>query len=114
MGAAEEGSRVSSHLVSQQTSWGTGSTPGPVLGSGRSGSSLSSWGSLAAQGAPLGGGGHASLRSIRATSRPGWRPPPTSWREAQAAAEVWSPWAESDSGPAQPPHRLGLVCLRTN
>ena len=57
------------------------------------------------------------LGSIGVTFRPGLRGPPGAgggWGAARPRAEVWSPWAESDSGPSQPPHRLGLVCVRTN
>lgn len=111
MGGREEGgSRVISQSVNK-CSLSTGSRPDTVLGSGQSRSSLSSQGSLTAQGARL--WEPCFLRSLGATIRPGGGAPRTGgW--PRPTAEVWSPWAESDSGPAWPPHRLGLVCLRTN
>lgn len=49
------------------------------------------------------------LLALRARAK---GPPGTG--KARPRSEVWSPWVESDSVPAKPPDRLGLVCFRTN
>lgn len=91
-----------SESVSQSTNTESRSVPSTVLGSGQS-VLTSSLGSLGAQGVPI--GEHRSHLQARAEGPPGagvggW------WGAARPGAEVWSPWAESDSGPLPTSHRL--------